>query len=170
MPKCNFDKVAKATLLKSHFGTGVLLYIRSLFSEHLFLGTPLGDCFCSFQILILFINLLLGPRGVLITGQWWGQGKHFEYFSLGKTWYCEKKCWYCENLIKQAKLSDPEIKSFTIFLILNDNCKTLQIEDLIDTSLCWPFRYLSADQWKGPSSVEAYISALEKGCRCVERE
>ena len=64
MPKCDL-----ATLLKSHFGTGVLLYICSLFSEHLFLGTPLGDCFCSFQILILFINLLLEPRGVLITGQ-----------------------------------------------------------------------------------------------------
>ena len=26
------------------------------------------------------------------------------------------------------------------------------------------------DQLTGPSSVDAYISALKKGCRCVERE
>ena len=32
----------KATLLKSHFSMGVLLQICCIFSEHLFLGTPLG--------------------------------------------------------------------------------------------------------------------------------
>ena len=28
--------------------------------------------------------------------------------------------------------------------------------------------YLLEDQWSGPSSVDAYINALRKGCRCVE--
>ena len=74
MPKCNFNKVAfsnfieitlrhecfpvnccifleppflrtPATLLKSPFDMGVLLYICCMFSEHLFLGTPLDGCF-----------------------------------------------------------------------------------------------------------------------------
>ena len=30
--------------------------------------------------------------------------------------------------------------------------------------------YLLEDQLRGPSSVEAYIRALRKGCRCVECE
>ena len=30
--------------------------------------------------------------------------------------------------------------------------------------------YLLEDQLKGPSSCEAYINALKRGCRCVERE
>ena len=34
-----------ATLLKSNFGTGVLLQICCIFSEQLFLWTPLDDCF-----------------------------------------------------------------------------------------------------------------------------
>ena len=29
-------------------------------------------------------------------------------------------------------------------------------------------RYLLEDQLSGPSSVEGYIRALRKGCRCVE--
>ena len=36
----------KATLLKSDFGMGVLLLIRNIFSEQLFLRTLLGGCFC----------------------------------------------------------------------------------------------------------------------------
>ena len=54
MSKCDFNKVAgedpcrsavsikllcTATLLKSHFGTGVLQHICCIFSEHLFLRT-----------------------------------------------------------------------------------------------------------------------------------
>ena len=31
-------------------------------------------------------------------------------------------------------------------------------------------RYLAEDQLKGPSKVEMYITALTKGCRCVECE
>ena len=30
------------------------------------------------------------------------------------------------------------------------------------------YRYLLEDQLSGPSSVDAYIHALNKGCRCVE--
>ena len=33
------------TLLKSHFGMGVLLQICCIFSEHIFLRTPLDGCF-----------------------------------------------------------------------------------------------------------------------------
>ena len=41
-----FQYSCETTLLKLHFVTGVLLYICCIFSEHLFLGTPLGCCFC----------------------------------------------------------------------------------------------------------------------------
>ena len=47
MPKC-----CRATLLKSHFGMGVLLQICCIFSKHLFLGTPLGGCFWSYYCYI----------------------------------------------------------------------------------------------------------------------
>ena len=36
----------KATLLKSHFGIGVLQQICCIFSKHLFSRTPLNGCFC----------------------------------------------------------------------------------------------------------------------------
>ena len=41
-----FRQSCCAALLKSHFNLGVLLQICSMFSEHLFLATPLGGCFC----------------------------------------------------------------------------------------------------------------------------
>ena len=37
-------------LLKSHFGVGVLLQIFCIFSEHLFLRTPLGGCYSTFDL------------------------------------------------------------------------------------------------------------------------
>ena len=41
MRKCDF----KPPLLKLHFGIGFLLQICCIFSEHLFLRTPLEGCF-----------------------------------------------------------------------------------------------------------------------------
>ena len=38
-----------ATLLKSHFRMVVLLQICCIFSERLFLKTPLGSCFCTYK-------------------------------------------------------------------------------------------------------------------------
>ena len=43
-----FQQRCKATLLKSHFGIGILLQICCIFSEHLFLRTPLDGCFCAY--------------------------------------------------------------------------------------------------------------------------
>ena len=40
----------KATLLKSHFGMGILLKICCIFSEHLFLRTPLDGCFWDSEV------------------------------------------------------------------------------------------------------------------------
>ena len=39
-----------ATLLKSLFGMGFLLYICCIFSENLFPGTPLGGCLWDFAV------------------------------------------------------------------------------------------------------------------------
>ena len=72
MSKCDFNKVAGedpcrsavsikllgiATLLKSHFGTGVLQYICWIFSEHLFLRTPLEGCFWHWLVTVLFCKM-----------------------------------------------------------------------------------------------------------------
>lgn len=43
----------------------------------------------------------------------------------------------------------------------------MQFESLYFSFLSF-HRYLTDDQLKGPSKVEAYIRALSKGCRCVE--
>ena len=44
------SKFSKATLLKSHFGMGGLLYICCIFSEHLFLRTPVDGCFLMTEV------------------------------------------------------------------------------------------------------------------------
>ena len=81
MPKCDFNKVACfATLLKSHFDTGVLVQISWIFSEHLFLRTPLGGCFCLFQPKFLavlyktYVGILMIPNSFFI----WGNIKDFQ--------------------------------------------------------------------------------------------
>ena len=50
-----FQESCKATLLKSHLSMGVLLQIWCIFSEHLFLGTPLGGCFWYWQVFYRYI-------------------------------------------------------------------------------------------------------------------
>ena len=52
MSKCD---LLKSTLLKSHFGMGVLLQICRIFSEHLFSRTPLGDWFWMLHVIYYFI-------------------------------------------------------------------------------------------------------------------
>ena len=50
MLQCDFIKVAlgcKATLLKSHYHMGFLLWFCWVFPEHLFLVRPLESCFCT---------------------------------------------------------------------------------------------------------------------------
>lgn len=32
------------------------------------------------------------------------------------------------------------------------------------------FRYLTKDQWKSKSSVDMYVQAFKRGCKCVERK
>ena len=59
IPKVQFQWSCKATLLKPHFGMGVLLWICCIFWEHLFLGTPLGGCFCIIQTLITYCQQIL---------------------------------------------------------------------------------------------------------------
>lgn len=36
--------------------------------------------------------------------------------------------------------------------------------------LMWMYRYLTKDQLKSKSSIEAYIKAFQRGCKCVERK
>ena len=45
-----FQYTCFATLLKSHFGMGALLSLCCIFSEDLFLRTPLGGCFWNLHI------------------------------------------------------------------------------------------------------------------------
>ena len=50
MAKHDFNKVALqlyATLLKLHFGMGILLQICCIFLEWFFVRTPLEGCFCD---------------------------------------------------------------------------------------------------------------------------
>ena len=47
-----FQQSCKVTLLKSHFDMGVLLWICCIFSEHLFLRTPLDGCYMCYFMLV----------------------------------------------------------------------------------------------------------------------
>ena len=65
----NLQENAHATLLKSHFGMGVLLQICCMISEHLFLRTPLKGylnkkIFACISSTYIFIFLLLLLRNI----------------------------------------------------------------------------------------------------------
>ena len=63
MPKCD--------LLKLHFGMGVLLQICCIFSEHLFLRTPLDGCFCSSLSVVVHekVDKTLTRTNLMISSQ-----------------------------------------------------------------------------------------------------
>ena len=76
-------------------GMGVLLYICCIFSEQLFLRTPLGGCFCRFQVFIRGSNRISDQKGS--PKKFWNKCKPqmWEIF-LGKINFLE----HCGCLIK----------------------------------------------------------------------
>ena len=74
MSKCDFNKVA----LQSHFSMGVLLQICCIFSEHLFVGTPLGACFWIFMEEI-GIGESFWSSCILIKCRLKGKAKHVKF-------------------------------------------------------------------------------------------
>ena len=60
MPKCNFNKVALHLHLHSFSAWVFSCKFAAYFQEHLFQGTPLGDCFWCFKSIffVLIYNLL----------------------------------------------------------------------------------------------------------------
>ena len=53
MPKCDFNKIAETSLLKSHFSMSFLLQIYCIVLEHLFLRTHPDGCFWIDNLSIL---------------------------------------------------------------------------------------------------------------------
>ena len=82
------------TLLKSHFGMSVLLYICCIFSEQLFLGTPLGGCFYKYVLIIRFKKISKQQREtfkeILRSKHFWASNKIFV-----KTKILRSKYIYC---------------------------------------------------------------------------
>ena len=61
-------------------------------------------------------------------------------------------------------IANPYLDGFVCTEIHVHNCIIM-----VNFVLSFLPRYLLEDQLQGPSSVQAYINALKKGCRCVER-
>ena len=52
-----------------------------------------------------------------------------------------------------------------------DNCRLISCRDLyynFSMNFFLSTRFLLADQLKGPSSIDGFIHALMRGCRCLE--
>ena len=81
MLKCDFNE---ATLLKSHFGMGVLLQICSTFSEHLLLRAPLNGCFCC---LLLSLNLCCINSKISKNNK-----NNLKFYVSRKKWNNQNKC------------------------------------------------------------------------------
>ena len=74
MPKCN--------LLNSHFDMGVLLQICRIFSEHLFLRTPLDAWFCCIPKLPNKSFILCESKLNVIHYSWFLQNMYFSSFAF----------------------------------------------------------------------------------------
>ena len=59
-----------------------------------------------------------------------------------------------------TKLGEPKVKSEDPLI----TCARWLISD------CFTCSYLTKDQWRSKSSVEMYIKAFKRGCKCVERK
>ncbi|XP_023931951.1 1-phosphatidylinositol 4,5-bisphosphate phosphodiesterase delta-4 isoform X2 [Lingula anatina] len=97
----------------------------------------------------------------------------------------EKSIEDCEKLIKEFDPCQEDsdqtlmtVEGFKKFLLSESQCLFNVAHRLIYQDMTLPLQhyfinsshntYLTEDQLKGPSSVEGYIRALQKGCRCVE--
>ena len=104
-----FQKSCFATLLKSHFVMGVLLYIDCIFSEHLLLGTPQEGCFCKTTCAfskIMSKNTCLRAYAIL--------NSYLNFATLTQFW----------NITNSKKFSSFPTSSY-LFNVNNGNTRTL---------------------------------------------
>ena len=92
MSKCNFNKVAKATSLKSHFGMDVLLYICWIFLEHLFLRILLDGCFS-----LKFLKQTFEVSIKIFCWKWEGENLPKRFFIYKQLEKCQIE-YYSDNL------------------------------------------------------------------------
>ena len=92
MSKCDFNKVAKATSLKSHFGMDVLLYICWIFSEHLFPRILLDGCFS-----LKFLKQTFEVSIKIFCRKWEGENLPKWFFIYKQLEKCQIE-YYSDNL------------------------------------------------------------------------
>ncbi|XP_068727997.1 1-phosphatidylinositol 4,5-bisphosphate phosphodiesterase delta-4-like isoform X2 [Montipora capricornis] len=109
----------------------------------------------------------------------------FRLFLITEQGMCDASKEYCEEMIKTYEPTESRkrkgelgIDGLTNYLKSPEGDIFNPAHDEIFQDMTHPFTdyfiasshntYLLQDQWSGPSSVDAYINALRKGCRCVE--